>query len=174
MPIPEVETIWFNGELVPWREAQVHVLTHALHYGSGVFEGIRCYSTPDGPAVFRLTDHLKRLIRSAKLYYMPVPYTLEQLYEATFDVIQANKLDACYIRPLVFRGYGEMGLYPLKAPVETAIAVWPWGAYLGEDQAAQDVERAVTEVTGTKMKSMASGQMGYSTCEVGDLVAERV
>ena len=119
MPLPEVDKIWMNGELVPWAEAKVHVLTHALHYGSGVFEGIRCYKTPAGPAVFRLEEHLKRLIRSAKLYYMPVPYSLEQLYDATFAVIAANGLEACYVRPLVFRGYGEMGLFPLNAPVET-------------------------------------------------------
>ena len=109
-PIPEVDKIWMNGELVPWAEAKVHVLTHALHYGSGVFEGIRCYKTPAGPAVFRLDEHLKRLARSAKLYYMPVPFSLEELYDATFAVIEGNGLEACYIRPLVYRGYGEMGL----------------------------------------------------------------
>ena len=132
-PIPEVDKIWMDGELVPWAEAKVHVLTHALHYGSGVFEGIRCYTTPAGPAVFRLREHLKRLVRSGKLYYMPVPYTLDELYDATFAVIEGNRLDACYIRPLIFRGYGEMGLFPLNAPVQTVIAAWPWGAYLGEE-----------------------------------------
>ncbi len=133
MPVPEVEKIWFNGELVPWHEAKVHVLTHALHYGSGVFEGIRCYSTPRGPAVFRLREHLARLERSAKLYYMPMRYSQDELYDATFATIAANGLDSCYIRPLVFRGYGEMGVFPLNAPIDTLIAVWPWGAYLGED-----------------------------------------
>ena len=146
MPIPEVERIWFNGELVPWQDAKVHVLTHALHYGSGVFEGIRCYSTPDGPAVFRLRDHLRRLTRSAKLYYMPVPYTLDELYGATFAVIEANGLDACYIRPLVFRGYGEMGLFPLNAPVETVIAAWPWGAYLGEEGIKHGIRAKVSSI----------------------------
>jgi len=133
MPIIEVDKIWFNGELVPWGEAKVHVLTHALHYGSGVFEGIRCYSTPAGPAVFRLEEHLKRLHRSSKLYYMPVPYTVDELYDATFATLSANGLDAAYIRPLVFRGYGEMGLFPLNAPVDVIVAAWPWGAYLGEE-----------------------------------------
>ncbi len=133
MPIAEVEFIWMNGDLVPWGEARVHVLTHGLHYGSGVFEGIRCYAAKDGPAVFRLTDHLKRLERSAKLYFMPMPYSLAELRQATFDVIAANGLEACYIRPLVFRGYGEMGLFPLNCPVDAVIAVWPWGAYLGEE-----------------------------------------
>ncbi len=139
MPIPEVEKIWFNGELVPWHEAKVHVLTHALHYGSGVFEGIRCYSTSRGPAVFRLREHLERLVRSAKLYYMPLPYSVDELYDATFETILANGLDACYIRPLVFRGYGEMGVLPLKSPIETLIAVWPWGAYLGEEGVAKGI-----------------------------------
>lgn len=132
-PIPEMETIWMNGELVPWHEAKVHVLTHALHYGSGVFEGIRAYSTPKGAAVLRLTEHLKRLVRSAKLYYMPVPYSVEELHDATFQVLASNKLDACYIRPLIYRGYGEMGLFPLNAPVDVVIAAWPWGTYLGEE-----------------------------------------
>jgi len=104
-----------------------------LHYGSGVFEGIRCYSTPAGPAVFRLEEHLKRLHRSSKLYYMPVPYTVDELYDATFATLSANGLDAAYIRPLVFRGYGEMGLFPLNAPVDVIVAAWPWGAYLGEE-----------------------------------------
>jgi branched-chain amino acid aminotransferase len=132
-PIPEMDTIWMDGTLVPWADAKVHVLTHALHYGSGVFEGIRAYKTERGPAVLRLTEHLKRLARSAKLYYMPVPYGIEQLYDATFEVLESNKLDACYIRPLVFRGYGEMGLFPMNAPVQVVIAAWPWGTYLGDE-----------------------------------------
>jgi len=133
MPIPEVEKIWMDGELVDWKEAKVHLLCHSLHYGSGVFEGIRAYETPRGAAVFRLTDHLKRLFRSAAIYRMPIPYSLEELAEATKVVIRANGLKSCYIRPIAFRGYGEMGLHPLGAPVNVAIAVWPWGAYLGEE-----------------------------------------
>ena len=145
-PIPEVDKIWMDGELVPWAEAKVHVLTHALHYGSGVFEGIRCYTTPAGPAVFRLREHLKRLVRSGKLYYMPVPYTLDELYDATFAVIGSNGLDACYIRPLIFRGYGEMGLFPLNAPVQTVIAAWPWGAYLGEEGIRHGIRAKVSSI----------------------------
>ena len=145
-PIPEVDKIWMNGELLPWAEAKVHVLTHALHYGSGVFEGIRCYKTPAGPAVFRLEEHLKRLARSAKLYYMPVPFSLEELYDATFAVIEGNGLEACYIRPLVFRGYGEMGLFPLNAPVDVVIAAWPWGAYLGEDGIRHGIRAKVSSI----------------------------
>ena len=122
-----------NGELVRWEDAKVHVLTHALHYGSGVFEGIRAYETERGTAVFRHREHLERLQRSAELYYMELPYTLEQLREATHELIRANKLRSCYIRPIAFRGYGEMGLFPLNVPVDVVIAVWPWGAYLGEE-----------------------------------------
>jgi len=146
MSIPEVDQIWMNGELVPWAEAKVHVLTHALHYGSGVFEGIRCYKTPAGPGVFRLEEHLKRLVRSAKLYYMPVPYSIERLYEATFAVIEGNRLNHCYIRPIIFRGYGEMGLFPMNAPVEVTIAAWPWGAYLGEEGIARGIRAKVSSI----------------------------
>ncbi len=155
MPIPAVDKIWMNGDLVPWADAKVHVLTHALHYGSGVFEGIRCYDTARGPAVFRLDEHLRRLERSAKLYYMPVPYSHEELMRATKDVIRANVLTACYIRPLVFRGYGEMGVYPLHAPVDTIIAVWPWGAYLGEGAAEQGIRAKVSSVRALDHSSLA-------------------
>ena len=129
----QADLIWHNGELVAWEDAKVHVLTHGLHYGTGVFEGERAYHTDRGPAIFRHHDHLQRLFRSAELYYMPIPYTLEELRAATHELIAANELRECYIRPIVFRGYGQMGLYPLDAPVEVSIAVWPWGAYLGEE-----------------------------------------
>jgi branched-chain amino acid aminotransferase len=133
VPITEVEQIWMDGALVPWGEAKIHVLSHALHYGSGVFEGIRAYETPRGAAVWHLDEHLKRLYRSAKLYHLEIPYSIEALVQATKDVIRANGLNACYVRPLVLRGYGEMGVNPLHAPVNVVIAVWPWGAYLGEE-----------------------------------------
>jgi branched-chain amino acid aminotransferase len=146
MPIPEVDKIWMNGKLVPWGDAKTHVLSHALHYGSGVFEGIRAYKTERGPAVFRLTEHLERLRRSAKLYYMDLPYTVAELAEATREVIRANGLEACYIRPLVYRGYGEMGLYPLHAPVDAVIAVWPWGAYLGDEGIRHGIRAKVSSI----------------------------
>ncbi|MBU4266790.1 MAG: branched-chain amino acid transaminase [Candidatus Altiarchaeales archaeon] len=133
MPIKEVDKIWMNGKLVDWKDAKIHVLTHALHYGSGVFEGIRCYKTDRGPAVFRLREHMKRLENSAKIYMKEIPYSVDELCKATKDLIKANKLDACYIRPIAYRGYGEMGLNPTNAPVDVTIAVWPWGTYLGED-----------------------------------------
>jgi branched-chain amino acid aminotransferase len=131
--VDQAEVIWHNGELVPWEEAKVHVLTHGLHYGTGVFEGMRAYETPQGTAIFRHRDHLERLLRSAELYYMPIPYTLEELRAASHELILANELRECYIRPIAFRGYGQMGLFPLDAPVEVSIAVWSWGAYLGEE-----------------------------------------
>jgi branched-chain amino acid aminotransferase len=133
VPISEVEKIWMDGELVDWKNAQIHVLSHALHYGSGVFEGIRAYSTVRGPAVWHLDEHLKRLYRSAKLYHLDIPFSPEALTEGTKDLIRVNGLESCYVRPLVFRGYGEMGVNPLEAPVNVVIAVWPWGAYLGDE-----------------------------------------
>ena len=133
MPIPEVSKIWMDGELVDWKNAKIHILTHALHYGSGVFEGIRCYKTDKGPAVFRLREHIKRLNRSAKPYRMEIPYSVDELMNATGELIKSNNLEECYIRPIAYRGYGEMGLNPLDAPVNVSIAAWPWGTYLGED-----------------------------------------
>ncbi|MEM2050019.1 MAG: branched-chain amino acid transaminase [Thermoproteota archaeon] len=133
MPIKEVEKIWFNGRLVDWRDAKIHVLTHGLHYGTGVFEGIRAYETVNGTAIFRLTDHLKRLYRSAKIYFMEIPFTLDELREACKAVVRENLLKSAYIRPIVFRGYGEMGLYPLNSPVDVAVAAWSWGTYLGDE-----------------------------------------
>ncbi len=129
----QAELIWQNGEIVPWDEAKVHVLTHGLHYGTGVFEGERAYDTGQGTGIFRHREHLERLFKSAELYYMPIPYTVEELRGATHELIIANELRECYIRPIAFRGYGQMGLYPLDCRVEVAIAVWPWGAYLGEE-----------------------------------------
>ena len=127
------EKIWMDGEFVNWNEAKVHVLTHALHYGSSVFEGIRCYNTIKGPAVFRLDEHVKRLFDSCKIYRMELNYTEKEIKEAILDTIRENRLKSCYIRPLVFRGYGEMGVNPLNNPLHVMIAVWEWGRYLGEE-----------------------------------------
>jgi branched-chain amino acid aminotransferase len=138
------DLIWMNGEFVAWEDAKVHVLTHALHYGTGVFEGERCYETERGPAIFRHREHLERLERSAKLYYMDLPYTLEQIREATLDLIARNNLRECYIRPIVFRGHGPMGLFPLDNPVEISVAVWEWGAYLGEEGKRQGIRARVS------------------------------
>ena len=127
------EFIWMNGEVVPWEDAQVHVLTHALHYGTSVFEGVRCYDTEIGPAIFRHQDHVDRLFRSAQAYFMELPFTAEEIRSATLDLIARNKLSSCYIRPIAYRGYGSMGLFPLTVDVDVTIAVWEWGLYLGED-----------------------------------------
>jgi branched-chain amino acid aminotransferase len=133
MPIIESEKIWMDGQLVDWADAKIHILTHTLHYGCGVFEGIRAYSTSRGPAVFRLTDHIQRLFNSAKIFMIDVPFTPEQIIEATKETVRVNGLPECYIRPIVYLGYGEMGLNPLPCPVNVSIAVWPWGTYLGDE-----------------------------------------
>src|ERR671934_1009970 len=133
MPIQPTSKIWMDGEYVDWEQARVHVLTPSLHYGWGVFEGIRAYETARGSAVFRLTDHMQRLFRSAKIYHMEPPVSLEGAVKVTKDLVAMNGVPTCYIRPIVYLGYGEMGLNPLGAPVRMAIAAWPWGAYLGEE-----------------------------------------
>ncbi|MCX7832428.1 MAG: branched-chain-amino-acid transaminase [Actinobacteria bacterium] len=133
MPIQKVKFIWMNGKFVPWDEANIHVLSHALHYGSGVFEGIRAYENENGTFIFRLKDHIIRLFESAKIYFMEIPYSIEEICEATKELLRKNELRAGYIRPIAFRGYGEMGLNPLNSPVDVVIATWPWGAYLGEE-----------------------------------------
>jgi branched-chain amino acid aminotransferase len=144
MPIEKTDKIWMDGTLVPWDEAKVHVLTHTLHYGSGVFEGIRAYPTSKGPAVFRLTDHMRRLHDSAELFLMELPYSVEELVEATKETIRANAVDSCYIRPIAFLGYGEMGLNPLPCSVNVSIALWPWGTYLGDDGVKNGVRMKVS------------------------------
>ncbi len=144
MPITKSDKIWMDGELVDWDNATVHVLTHTLHYGTGVFEGIRAYETAEGPAIFRLTDHIKRLFDSAKIFMIDVPYTVGDIIEATRQTVAVNRLDSCYIRPLIYLGYGEMGLNPLPCPVNVSIAVWPWGTYLGDDGVAHGVRMKIS------------------------------
>jgi branched-chain amino acid aminotransferase len=131
--VQETEKIWMNGELVDWADAKVHVGVHGLHYGSGVFEGIRCYDTPKGPAVFRLGEHMQRLHNSARLLHMQIPYSVDELKDATNELLGANGLDECYIRPIAFYGYGQLGVAARGNPVETVLMSWPWGSYLGEE-----------------------------------------
>ena len=138
------DLIWMNGELIPFEDAKVHVLTHALHYGTGVFEGVRAYETPRGTAVFRHREHVDRLFASAAMYHMEIPYTREQIREATLDLIARSGLRSCYIRPVAYRGAGPMGLYPLDCPVDVFIAVWEWGAYLGEEGKQRGVRGKVS------------------------------
>jgi len=142
--VKQADLIWMNGEFVKWEDAKVHVLTHGLHYGTGVFEGVRCYDTEIGPAVFRHLDHIDRLFKSAELYYMPIPYDRDRLRQSTLELIARNGMRSCYIRPIVFRGYGTMGLFPLDAPVDVTIAVWEWGSYLGEEGKANGIRAKVS------------------------------
>ena len=138
------DVVWMNGEFVAFEDAKVPVLTHALHYGTGVFEGVRCYDTPRGPAVFRHQDHIDRLFKSAELYFMEIPYSKAEIRAATNETILRNNFRSCYIRPLVYRGAGPMGLYPLNSPVEVAIAVWEWGSYLGDEGKQHGVRAKVS------------------------------
>ncbi|MBV9661958.1 MAG: branched-chain amino acid transaminase [Acidimicrobiales bacterium] len=144
MPITTTEKIWMDGELVDSDQARIHVLTHTLHYGCGVFEGIRAYPTDSGPAVFRLTDHIERLFNSAKIFMIDVPFTPRDIIDATKLTVRVNGLAECYIRPIVYLGYGEMGLNPLPCPVNVSIAVWPWGAYLGDEGVANGVRMKIS------------------------------
>ena len=157
------EWIWMNGEFVAWDDANVHVLSHGLHYGTGVFEGIRCYETDRGPAIFRHREHLERLARSAEMYYLPLGRSVDEIRDATHELIRRNGLQSCYIRPLAFRGYGEMGLYAKDAPVDVMVAVWPWGAYLGEEGKRKGVRAKVSSwrrisPNGLVPNAKASGQ----------------
>lgn len=131
--IKESKKIWMDGRFVKWADAKVHVLTHTLHYGLGAFEGIRCYKTPEGPAIFRLREHIDRLFDSSRILQIKLPYTPEEIGKAVIESVKVNRLKECYIRPIVYIGYGSMGIYPKDNPVKVAVAVWPWGAYLGED-----------------------------------------
>jgi branched-chain amino acid aminotransferase len=145
MPITPTEKIWMDGELVDWADAKVHVLTHTMHYGSGVFEGIRAYGTSNGVAVFRLREHIERLFASAKVFLIDVPYSVEQIVEAAREVVRVNGMDnGCYLRPLIYLGYGEMGLNPLPCPVNVSIAAWPWASYLGDEGIANGVRVKVS------------------------------
>lgn len=144
MPITPTEKIWMDGGLVDWDDARIHVLTHSLHYGCGVFEGIRAYPTDSGPAVFRLSDHIRRLFDSAKIFMIDIPFTVDEIIDATKETVRVNGLDQCYIRPLVYLGYGEMGLNPLPCEVKVSIACWPWGAYLGEEGLERGVSMKIS------------------------------
>ena len=147
MAMPATGQIWMNGTLVPWADAKIHVASHVIHYGSAVFEGIRCYDTPEGPAVFRLDAHTERLFNSAKIYRMDVPYSFDEVNAAVCDTIAANKMDACYIRPIVYRGYGLLGVNPFPCPVDVAIMVMDWGRYLGPEALEKGVDVKVSSWT---------------------------
>jgi branched-chain amino acid aminotransferase len=158
-----------SGKLVPWGDAHIHIGSHVIHYGSAVFEGVRCYATPKGSAVFRLDAHTERLFNSAKIYWMDVPYTREQMSTAVLDTIAANKLEACYIRPVVYRGAGQLGVNPLGSPVEVAIMVWDWGKYLGQEALEQGVDVCVsswTRMAPNTLPAMAKSAGNYMNSQL--------
>jgi branched-chain amino acid aminotransferase len=176
MPIPKTRLIWMNGRFVPWDKAQVHVLSHALHYGSSWFEGIRAYRTRRGTAVFRLHDHMRRLHDSCKIYYTDLPYSTEQLAEATIELLRRNELREGYIRPIVFRGYGEMGVTPFGCPVEVAIAAWKWGRYLGGDPLERGVDVCVSSwmrLHGNTLPTVAKAAANYMNSQLVRIEALR-
>lgn len=176
MPITPTKYIWFNGELVPWERATVHVMTHALHYGSSVFEGIRCYKTPAGPAIFRLTPHVRRLFESARIYRMPLPYTIDELVEVCKLVVRENELTNAYLRPLVWRGYGELGVMPLKNPVEVMVAAIEWATYLGAGALERGVDVGVsswTRAAPNTLPAMAKAGGNYLSSQLIVMEAQR-
>jgi branched-chain amino acid aminotransferase len=172
MTIKPTANIWHNGHLIPWDKAQIHVMSHVVHYGSSVFEGIRCYTQPTGAGVFRLPEHMARLIDSAKIYRMPIPYTAEQLTSAVIDVIEANGIAPCYIRPIAFRGYGEMGVNPLKAPVEVYIANFPWGKYVPGNEGADVCISSWSRLAPNTMPSLAKAGANYMNSQLIRMEAE--
>lgn len=174
MAFDESGKIWFNGEFVDWKEASVHALSHVVHYGSSVFEGIRCYETKKGSAVFRLEEHVQRLYNSAKIYRMGIPYTQEEFSEAIMNTIKINNLSECYIRPAIFRGYEELGVYPLNCPVECLIAVWAWGTYLGVEAIEQGVDVGVStwrRMAPDTMPNMAKAGSNYMNSQLAKMEA---
>jgi branched-chain amino acid aminotransferase len=144
MPFAKTDKVWMNGKLVAWDQATIHVCSHVIHYGSCIFEGIRCYKTPQGPAIFRLKEHIERLFDGCRIYRMEIPFTREALEQATVETVRINKMEACYIRPLAYRGYESLGVDPFPCPIDVAIAVWPWGAYLGKDATEKGVDVMVS------------------------------
>ena len=179
MPIPATQYIWFNGKLVPWQSATTHVLTHALHYGSSVFEGIRAYATPKGLIIFRLAEHTRRLFESAKIYRIAIPYTPQQINDACREVVRENGLvNGAYLRPIVFRGYGEIGVAPkIDPPVETAIAAWEWGKYLGSDSEEQGVDVCVSSwqrVAPNTLPALAKAGGNYLSSQLISYEAKRL
>src|ERR1700761_687554 len=172
MPLQTTQHIWHNGNLIPWDKAQIHVMSHVVHYGSSVFEGIRCYTQPGGAGVFRLPEHSQRLLDSAKIYRMPVPYTAEQLSTAVVDVIEANGVTPCYIRPIAFRGYGEIGVNPLKSPVDVYIANFPWGKYVPGNEGADVCVSSWNRLAPNTMPSLAKAGANYMNSQLIRMEAE--
>ena len=172
MPIQATQHIWHNGDLIPWDNANIHVMSHVVHYGSSVFEGIRCYAQPDGAGVFRLPEHMARLLDSAKIYRMPLPYTADELTNAVVDVIEANGVTPCYIRPIAFRGYGEIGVNPLKSPIEVYIANFPWGKYVPGNAGADVCVSSWNRLAPNTMPTLAKAGANYMNSQLIRMEAE--
>jgi len=169
MTFPKSDVIWMNGKFVPWDDAKIHVASHVVHYGSAVFEGVRCYNTPEGPAIFRLDAHTERLFNSAKIYRMDMPYTFEELSRAQLETVAANKKDACYIRPIVYRGYEQLGVNPFPCPVDVAIMVWDWGRYLGQEALETGVDVCVSSwarIAPNTLPAMAKTAANYMNSQL--------
>jgi branched-chain amino acid aminotransferase len=172
MPLQTTNNIWHNGNLIPWDKAQIHVMSHVIHYGSSVFEGIRCYTQPNRAGVFRLPEHMARMLDSAKIYRMPLPYTVDQLCAAVVDVVEANGVAPCYVRPIAFRGYGEIGVNPLKSPVEVYIANFPWGKYVPGNQGADVCVSSWNRLAPNTMPSLAKAGANYMNSQLIRMEAE--
>jgi branched-chain amino acid aminotransferase len=169
MPITKTEKIWRNGNWINWDDATLHVLSHVVSYGSAVFEGIRCYETNQGPAIFRLREHMQRLINSAKIYRMELPYTLDQFCSTATELVRHNKLNSCYIKPIVLRGYGEAGVNPLSSPIDCYMACWTWGAYLGADALTKGVDIGVsswTRIAPNTLPAMSKAAANYMNSQL--------
>jgi branched-chain amino acid aminotransferase len=174
MPIPKSEKIWHNGKLIPWDDAKIHVLSHVVNYGSSLFEGIRCYELPSGPAIFRLGDHMQRLVNSAKIYRMTLPYSRQELERAAVEVVRVNGMRHCYLRPIALRGYGEIGVHPHGTPIDVYIACWDWGKYLGPD-ADQGVDVCVSSwnrMAPNTLPAMAKASANYMNSQLIRMEAE--
>jgi branched-chain amino acid aminotransferase len=172
MPITPTEKIWHNGQLIPWEQATLHVMSHVVHYGSSVFEGIRCYGQPKGAAIFRLPEHMQRLLDSARIYRMELPYTLEELTSAVVDLVEANGVAPCYIRPIALRGYGEMGVSPVGSPIEIYIANFPWGKYIKGTGGADVCVSSWTRLAPNTMPSLAKAGSNYMNSQLIHMEAE--
>lgn len=169
MPVQKTDKIWHNGKLIPWDEAAIHVTSHVISYGSALFEGIRCYETPQGPAVFRLKEHTQRLIHSCRIYRIELRYSLDELMQASVEVVRVNKLPHCYLRPIVLRGYGEVGVNPFHSPIDVYIACWPWGGYLGEDAVEKGVDVCVSSwarMAPNTLPAMAKSAANYMNSQL--------
>ncbi len=172
MPIETTKNIWHNGRMIAWEQAQIHVMSHVIHYGSSVFEGLRCYARPNGPGIFRLQEHMQRLLDSAKIYRMPLRYNLEELCSAVVDLVEANGIAPCYIRPIAFRGYGEIGVNPLKSPVDVYIANFPWGKYVPGNDGADVCISSWNRLAPNTMPSLAKAGANYMNSQLIRMEAE--